>query len=74
MKTWIVAVVIGLLIVAGIVYVIAANSNSTNSDNTPVYSCHGSSTGSCNGQCSANKTCGNPNCQAAKTGICNCGK
>jgi len=72
MNAWtIVALVIGLVLIAG-VFVVAYSSKvnaSAETNKAPKTSC-----GSCNGGCTAEKNCGAASCGATSGGTCNCGK
>ena len=62
MKIWIIVAVIGLLAIAG--FVVANVSSDDKPVEEPVLSCGGG--------CSAGNSCGNPSCNAEKTGSCGC--
>lgn len=64
MNLWIIAIVIGALLIAGIV--ISANLETANA--TEKVSC-----ANCQGTCNAEKNCGLASCQAVNGGKCGCG-
>ena len=66
MKTWVIALAVGLLLIAGVTAVNALQEeSSTNEVEAVSYS-------SCGGGCSAGNTCGNPTCGAKTGGTCGC--
>ncbi len=68
MKTTLIAlVVIGLVVIAGIVFV-TANLSSAN-EQEPIKSCSG-----CNNSCTKQANCGRENCQALQNKTCGCNR
>jgi hypothetical protein len=64
MKIWIVALALGLLLVAGVA---VASSLQEEEKLVPASSC-----GSCNGGCSVEKPCSSPSCGTNNAGSCGC--
>lgn len=68
MKTWIIAGIILLVLVAGL-FVTATVSNAKSVDASSYQGC-----GKCSGKCTQDSNCGLEGCTAKTTGSCNCGK
>ena len=64
----IIALVVGLIVIAGIITV-ASFTGYVTADKVVSGGCQ-----SCNGECTADNNCGNPSCGATTGGKCSCGK
>lgn len=69
---FLIAGVLGLLLIVGFVFVSAAQETEVESDNDAGLSYCGSS--SCTGSCTAESNCGSASCGATKGGSCGCGR
>lgn len=66
MKTWIIAVIIAMVLLAA-GFVVISNIQTAKADQPKQISCSG-----CNGQCTADKNCGSSTCGAVNGKTCGC--